>query len=112
MLKITRNLLKAAAVILGLVIGAASAAEPRNPLQREDLALIEKQLSRIEPVIDRIEARQRHTPQRRVIFDTQQLRTDIRTIRAGIRTYLAPPRRLPHQPPPLSGQYLEQERKQ
>lgn len=104
--------LKQVIVALCLLMGnAAWAAEPRHPLQREDLALIEKQLARVERVIDRIEKRQRQSASQRVIFDTDQLRFDLRTIRAGIRAFLLPPRRLPRQPPPLSGQYLEQERK-
>ena len=87
---------------------AASAAEPRDPIQRADIALIEKQLQRIDLVINRLAARQDQQPGRRVILDVDRLRSDVNDIRNGLRAYLAPPRLPPRQPAPLSGQYLAQ----
>ena len=87
---------------------AASAAEPRDPIQRADIALIEKQLQRIDRVINRLAARQQQQAGRRVILDVDRLRSDVNDVRNGLRAYLAPPRLPPRQPAPLSGQYLAQ----
>lgn len=102
------------ALMIGVVLlvglsQAATAAEPRDPIQREDIALIEKQLARIEPIIDRLQKRQDAQPNRRVILDIVRLRSDINAIRNGLRAYLAPPRLPPRRPPPLIGQYLAQQ---
>lgn len=86
----------------------ATAAEPRDPIQREDIALIEKQLARIDIVIDRLARRQRQQPNRRVILDIERLRADVADIRNGLRRYLSPPRMQPRQPTPLSGAYRAQ----
>lgn len=106
----------AIAVIAGLVIGLVvagstpvAAADVRDPIMRRDLALVAKQLERVEQVIDRLAARQRQAVDRRVILDVGQLRADINAIQAGIRAYLSPPRLPPRQLPPLSGDYLEQQ---
>ena len=88
---------------------AANAAEPRDPIQREDIALIEKQLQRIDLVINRLAARQQQQAGRRVILDVDRLRSDVNDIRNGLRAYFAPPRLPPRQPTPLSGQYLAQD---
>lgn len=113
-----------AALLAGLMaaLGAApvAAAEARDPILREDLALIEKQLARIEQVIDRLAARQQHLslpaqagagqaamPEQRVLLDVWQLRADINEIEAGIRGYLSPPRLPPRKLAPLSGDYLD-----
>ena len=98
------------AALIGLVGAwqAANAAEPRDPIQREDIALIETQLDRIEKVVDRLADRQQAQPNRRVILDVYRLRSDINDIRNGLRAYLAPPRLPPREPPPLSGKYLSQ----
>lgn len=101
------------ALTIGVVVAAgvsqaANAAEPRDPIQREDIALIEKQLQRINLVINRLAARQNQQPNRRVILDVGRLRSDVNDIRNGLRAYLAPPRLPPRQLTPLSGKYLAQ----
>ncbi|GAB3683832.1 hypothetical protein GCM10028792_33760 [Salinisphaera aquimarina] len=96
-------------VAAGSACQAANAAEPRDPIQREDIALIEKQLARINTVIDRLAVRQREQSGRRVLLDVGRLRADVNNIRNGLRAYLAPPRLPPRQPAPLSGQYLAQD---
>jgi RAQPRD family integrative conjugative element protein len=101
------------ALVLGVVSAsavspAARAAEPRDPIQREDVALIEKQLQRIDPVINRLAKRQHQQAGRRVILDIDRLRADVNDIRNGLRAYLAPPRLPPRQPASLSGKYLSQ----
>ncbi len=114
--RITRhNPRRTAAVALAIALLAiagltqtATAADPRDPIQREDIALIEKQLQRIDWVIDRLAQRQRAQPNRRVILDTGRLRADLNDVRNGLRAYLSPPRMLPRQPTPLSGAYRAQ----
>ncbi len=106
----TLRRIAATAVILAALAGRAQAvraAEPRDPIQREDLALIETQLARVDRVIDRLAARQARAPKRRVVLDVDQLRADVHAIRAGIQGYLSPPRLLPRAPAALSGEYLE-----
>lgn len=94
-------------IALALATAPVQAADVRDPIMREDLALVAQQLERIEQVIDRLAARQRRTD-RRVILDVWQLRADINAIQAGIRDYLSPPRLPPRQLPPLSGDYFDQ----
>ena len=107
---LSRSTVAVLSALIGLVGAwqAASAAEPRDPIQREDIALIETQLDRIEKVVDRLADRQQAQPNRRVILDVYRLRSDINDIRNGLRAYLAPPRLPPREPPPLSGKYLSQ----
>lgn len=91
------------------VAGNVNAAEPRDAIQREDIALIEKQLQRIDVVIDRLAQRQRQQPNRRVILDINRLRADVADVRNGLRAYLSPPRMQPRQPTPLAGAYRTQQ---
>lgn len=89
----------------------AIAAQPRDPIQREDLALINTQLTRVDQIIDRLAARQAADPNPRVALDVTRLRADVDKIRAGIQSYLSPPRLAPRHLSPLSGQYASSERK-
>jgi RAQPRD family integrative conjugative element protein len=102
------------AVVIGTLIGvlawigcasAALAAQTRAPIQREDLALINSQLARVDQVIDRLTARQANEPPGHVRLDVARLRADVDTIRAGITTYLSPPRLAPRHLAPLAGHY-------
>ncbi|MDN3525328.1 RAQPRD family integrative conjugative element protein [Halomonas sabkhae] len=86
----------------------AMAEEPRDAIQRRDLALIQSQLEQITHVIDRLEARQARqaSPSMSLYLDIPRLRQDVEAIAEGIDGYLAPPRLPARQVPPLDGDYV------
>ncbi|MCK0753570.1 integrative conjugative element protein, RAQPRD family [Chromohalobacter japonicus] len=86
----------------------AMAEEPRDAIQRRDLALIQSQLEQITHVIDRLEARQdrQASPSMSLYLDIPRLRQDVEAIAEGIDGYLAPPRLPARQVPPLDGDYV------
>ena len=96
------------AVTSALAAPLALAADVRDPIQREDLALINQQLARVDAIITRVAQRQAGEPPQRVVLDVARLRADVDRIRSGIHAYLAPPRLTPRALPPLSGDYRTQ----
>ncbi|MFN2332403.1 MAG: RAQPRD family integrative conjugative element protein [Halomonas sp.] len=82
----------------------------RDEIARQDLALIQDQLARVQRIVDRLEGRvgefDPHTT--RVFLDVPRLRHDIEAVAEGIDEVLAPPRLPPRQPAPLAGDYLRQ----
>lgn len=98
-----------ALTLLPLITGMAHAdPDPHDAVQRRDLALIQAQLHRMQDIVDRLEARARRQEGRhRVYLDIPALRQDLRTVQAGIRDYLSPPRMPPRRPAPLTGDYLK-----
>nr|WP_298411660.1 RAQPRD family integrative conjugative element protein [uncultured Halomonas sp.] len=103
----------AVSLLLGMILtGTASIsvqADDIDEIQRRDLALIQTQIEQIKVVVDRVDARQRQADptMTRLYFDIPRLRADLDSITTGIDTYLAPARRLPRQPSPLDGDYLD-----
>lgn len=99
--------------LAGLVAGSAmtvpALADDIDAIQRRDLALIQTQIEQIKHVIERIDARQAQAnpATTRIYFDVPGLRSDLEIITSGIDAYLAPERRLPRQPKPVDGDYLE-----
>lgn len=96
--------------LVGMIASAsvAVAEEPRDAIQRRDLALIQSQLEQITHVIDRLEARQdrQASVSMSLYLDIPRLRRDVEAIAEGIDGYLAPPRLPARQVPSLDGDYL------
>ncbi|MBF7052268.1 RAQPRD family integrative conjugative element protein [Halomonas sp. KAO] len=93
--------------------GSVHAAERdgiRDEIARQDLALIQDQLTQTQRIVDRLENRvgEFDPDTTRVFLDVPRLRRDIESVAEGIDEVLAPPRLPPRQPAPLAGDYLRE----
>lgn len=72
--------------------------------EQRELALVSSQLNTLDYLITRAEREADYRAARQ--FDYDALRLDIRTLQAGIDTYLRPERSAPKPVTPLGGDYL------
>jgi len=94
------------AMLLVVSLSAPQPASADDTPEREQLAVIARQLE----LIDRLAEHTAHTaPQERARyhFDHARLRKDLQRVRAGIQDYLTPPRAQPRDPVELSGDYRQ-----
>lgn len=107
--RVRRLALVAALAALGILAAGLGAPLPARAAdaasEREDLAIMERQLN----LIDRLALNaQAVAPEKsRYHFDYIRLRADIARVRAGIQDYLNPPRAQPRDPVVLSDRYRE-----
>jgi len=79
----------------------------RDEIERQDLALMQQQLSQLLVVVDRIEKRQKQRTPGRYILNTELLRRDVFLLQSGINDYMLPARFPARDLEPLSGDYLK-----
>ncbi len=94
------------AMLLVVSLSAPQPASADDTPEREQLAVIARQLE----LIDRLAEHAANTaPQERARyhFDHARLREDLQRVRAGIQDYLTPPRAQPRDPVELSGDYRQ-----
>ncbi|WP_287497699.1 RAQPRD family integrative conjugative element protein [Pandoraea sp. CB10b_02] len=94
------------AMLLVVSLSAPQPASADDTPEREQLAVIARQLD----LIDRLAEHAAHTaPQQRARyhFDHARLREDLQRVRTGIQDYLTPPRAQPRDPVELSGDYRQ-----
>jgi RAQPRD family integrative conjugative element protein len=82
-----------------------------DALAREQLATLARQIELVDRLVEHAAST---APQERARyhFDYARLRADLKRIRAGVQDYLVPQRAQPHDPVPLTGDYVRHDERQ
>lgn len=98
--------------MVALIIGISSFAAPvvatERAFEREQLALLIRQLDQINRQAEDLSA-QPIQAYARYHFDYPRLREDLQHVRSGIQDYLTPQRAQPRDPTPLLGDYRNEQ---
>lgn len=98
--------------MVALIIGISSSAAPvmasERAFEREQLALLTRQLDQINRQVEDLSAQPMQVRDR-YHFDYPRLREDLQRVRAGVQDYLTPQRAQPRDPTPMLGEYRDEQ---
>lgn len=98
--------------MVALIIGISSSAAPlmasERAFEREQLALLTRQLDQINRQVEDLSAQPTQV-RGRYHFDYPRLREDLQRVRAGVQDYLTPQRAQPRAPTPMLGDYRDEQ---
>lgn len=98
--------------VVALIVGISSSIAPvmasERAYEREQLALLTRQLDQINRQVEDLSA-QPTQARARYHFDYPRLLDDLQRVRAGIQDYLTPQRAQPRDPTPMLGDYRDEQ---